>query len=50
MILISCYLPEDGEKLEKRGPSIGKTRQRNSAGVLEAALRSQAEASKVKLL
>lgn len=40
MILISCYLPEDGEKLEKWGPSIGKTRQRNSAGVLSLEGRS----------
>lgn len=33
MVLIICYLPEDGEKLEKWEPSISKTRQMNSAGI-----------------
>jgi hypothetical protein len=33
MVLISCYLPGDGEKLEKAVPSTSKTRQRNSAGI-----------------
>lgn len=34
IMLIACYLPEDGERLEKGTPSGSKkTRYRNSAGI-----------------